>query len=346
MRKIFGVGLLALMMLCTASGEAQAQKSYSNGSRSSPSPVRSSPSPSPSVGKSYSSGSPSIGKSSSLPAAAPQGKSYSNGSAPPVKSSPPPAAGQPGTKYSNGSPPPATAPPAGSSNNSAKPAASKGWNPGLSAANQKEQSRQAFNPAPTPAPTYKSSSGVSKPLNPSAPQVTTVRNYVTHERYVTYEHRATVFYGPYYAHPVYYNDWYSPFLMGYMLSSAVNANDRAYWVYCHQRDMDDARYREMLAKDAELSARIRVLEAKNATRDPNFVLPGMADNPDLQYNHDFVKAAVNDQGPPPDAPGGYSNNGGSGGGGAGKFFFWFFVIVLALLAAAFVIWLVAIKEYK
>lgn len=338
MRKIFGICLLALMMVCSSSGEAQAQKgssssgggkSYSNGSSGSSS----------SFGKSSSSsGSPSIGKSSSLPAS-PQGKSYSNGS-------PPPAANQPGTKYSNGSPPPATAPPANNANNnSSKPAASKGWNPGLSAANQKEQSRQSFNPAPTPAPTYKSGSGVSKPLNPTAPQVVTVRNYVTHERYVTYEHRSSVFYGPYYAHPVYYNDWYSPFLMGYLLSSAVNANDRAYWVYCHQHDMEDARYRELLAKDAELSARIRVLEAKNAARDPNFVLPSMADNPDLQYNHDFVKAAVNDQGPPPDAPGNY-NNGSGGSSGVGKFFFWFFVVVLALLAAAFVIWLVAIKEYK
>jgi hypothetical protein len=188
---------------------------------------------------------------------------------------------------------------------------------------------------------------VSKPLNPTAPQVTTVRNYVTHERYVTYEHRSSVFYGPYYAHPVYYNDWYSPFLMGYLLSSAVNSNDRAYWVYCHQHDMEEARYRELLAKDSELQARIRVLEAKNAARDPNFVLPSMADNPDLQYNHDFVKAAVNDQGPPPaQVPVGYDNSGSGGGAGVGKFFFWFFVVVLALLAAAFVIWLVAIKEYK
>ena len=167
----------------------------------------------------------------------------------------------------------------------------------------------------------------------------TVRRYVTHERYVTYDHRVSVFYGPsIYAHPVYYNDWYSPFLMGYLFSSAVHANERAMWLYCHRGpDMDEARYREMLARDRELEARIRELERQGVKRDPNYVVPAMRDNPDVQYNKEFVTSVVNPQPVPPPPS--------SGGGNVGAFFFWFFVIVLSLLAVWLVIWLFFFKDW-
>jgi hypothetical protein len=346
MKKALMTGLLAVAMLCLASSDAQAQRRYSSGSSSSSS-----------MGRSYSSGSkssPSFGRSSvtqssskpstSGPAAtSPSGRKFSTGS-PPVKAQPSTPAQPSNPKYSNG--PPKTGPPAAANNqpsNSAKPS-NKGWNPGLSAAAQKEQSRQKYEstrPAEAPKPTYRSSTGVEKKLDPQAPAVVTTRRYITHERYVTYEHRATVFYGPYYGHPIYYNDWYSPFLMGYLLSSSVSANERAYWVYCHRAsgDMDDARYRELLAKDAELSARLRVLEQKNTPVDPNFVLPSMRDNPDLQYSQDFINATYNPQNVPPpnDGPHDYS--------GVGRFFFWFFVVILILAVVALFVWLMFVKEW-
>ncbi len=352
MKKVFTTGLLIFAMLFLASADVQAQRSYS--SRSSSFSSKPSSTSGSSFGRTYSSGGKSVtqssGKSysngpkqSSGPAAtSPSGRTFSTGS-PPAKVAPAQPSTPPASKYTNG--PPKTGPPA-ASNNSSKPA-SKGWNPGLSAAAQKEQSRQAYQkatqPAATPKPTYRSSTGVEKPLNPQAPQVQTVRRYVTHERYVTYEHRATVFYGPYYAHPVYYNDWYSPFIMGYLLSASVNANERAYWVYCHRADMDQARYNELLAKDAELSARLRVLENKQAAVDPNFVLPSMRDNPDLQYSHDFVTATYNPQSVPP--AGGGDDGEEHDHSGVGHFFFWFFVVILILGVVALFVWLMFVKEW-
>ena len=336
MKKMFMTGLLVFAMLFLASSDAQAQRKYSSSSSSS-----SKPSTSSSFGKSYSNGSSGSSFGKSAVAQSSSGKSYTSGS-PPSKVTPAQPTTPPASKYSNG--PPKTGPPAASSNSSKPP--SKGWNPGLSAAAQKEQSKQAYQkatkPAEAPKPTYRSSTGVEKPLNPQAPQVQTVRRYVTHERYITYENRATVFYGPYYGHPIYYNDWYSPFIMGYLLSASVNANERAYWVYCHRADMDQARYNELLAKDAELSARLRVLENKNSAVDPNFVLPSMRDNPDLQYSHDFVTATYNPQSVAP--PDGGDDDGGTSSG-VGHFFFWLFVVVLILGAVGLGVWLMFFKDW-
>lgn len=160
---------------------------------------------------------------------------------------------------------------------------------------------------------------------------------------MTYDHRVSVFYGPtYYAHPVYYNDYFSPFLFGYLFGSAVSANERAMWVYCHRQEMmeqDAARYRAMVAKDAELEARIRELERQGVKADPSYVVPSMRDNPDVQYNKDFVTSVYNPQPVPPPPSSG-------GGGNVGAFFFWFFVIVLSLLTVALLIYLIFIKDWE
>lgn len=330
------VGSLIALALLAFSSDAQAQKgrSFSSGSGRS----FSSGSSSSSFGRSSSfSSKPSFSSSSKPSVAAPSpkvstpaGRSFSTG----TPSARPSAPAQP--KFSTG--PPKTGPPVG---NSAKPSSS-GWNPGLSGSAQKSQSKTNFQaatrPAETPKPTFKTSTGQEKSLKADAPQVQTVRRYVTHERYVTYDHRSSVFYGPtIYAHPQPYNDWFSPFLMGYLFSSAVNANERAMWVYSHRHDMDEARYRAMVAKDAELEARLRELERQKVARDPNYVVPAMKDNPDVQYNKDFVTAAYNPQSVPPPPS--------SGGSGVGTFFFWFFVIVLAGAVLALLIYLFFIKEW-
>ncbi len=148
-------------------------------------------------------------------------------------------------------------------------------------------------PAAQPRSTYTTSKGTQRPITANSPQVQTVRRTITHERYVTYDNRASGFYGSYYGNPHPYNDFFSPFLMGYMFSSAVNADQRAYWAYHHRNDMDDYRYNEMLSRDADLSRRLRELETQGIVRDPNYVLPQMQDNPDLQYDRGFVEAAVN-----------------------------------------------------
>ncbi len=98
-----------------------------------------------------------------------------------------------------------------------------------------------------------------------------------------------IFYGN--SRPTYYNDYWSPFLTGYLLSSAVSPFDRTAWVYNHRDSIDDYRYQELLARDAGLSARLRQMESQNVPRDPDYVLPTMANDPDLMYSKGFVDSA-------------------------------------------------------
>jgi hypothetical protein len=351
-------------------GGGSSGRSYSTGSKPSSGFGRGSsigqstkPSATGSGGRTYSTGSPPAAKPSaptpstkpstpSAPAASGSGgRTYSTGEKP---STPAPSTTAPsGRSYSTGGNTDTRPPP---NSNSAKPNSS-GWNPGLSGAAQREQSKQNYNaatrPAETPKPTYKTPKGTEKPIKADAPQVQTVKRYVTHERYVTYETRSTTFYGPsIYAHPYYYDDFFSPFMMGYLFSSAVNANERAYWVYCHRQDMDNARYRDMVSKDAELEARLRELERKEklgeVTRNQNYVVPGMKSEPDLQYSHDFVESVYNPQSNPTPSPSSStssSNDSSGGSSGVGAFFFWFFMVILVVGICGFLVYVFFIREY-
>jgi hypothetical protein len=198
---------------------------------------------------------------------------------------------------------------------------------------KKQQSQTRYEASTKPKESYTTPKGESKPIKEDSPSVTSVRRYVTHEKYVTYDNRSSVFYHGY--SPAPYNDFFSPFLMGYLFSSAVNSNDRAYWAYHHRDQMDDARYREMLAKDAELKARIDALEKQGVARDPNYVVPGMAENPDLQYSKEFVDAAYN--------PVAVEQPQESGSGGAVAM--WIVIIFLVLTLGGIVVYYLFIKEY-
>jgi hypothetical protein len=199
----------------------------------------------------------------------------------------------PSRSFSSGSskstPTPHVSAPAASKSVSSKPVASKMQTP-ITKAAQTSESRQAYKaataPKTTPTPVATKTTRSIPPVSPK--KVETVRN-VTHERYVTYDNRASGFYGSRYQ-PTYYHDSFSPFLMGYLTSSALNSQQRAMWVYNHQSDMDSARYQQLLASDANLRAEIERLKASNAPVDASYVPPGMADNPDLMYDKSFVDA--------------------------------------------------------
>lgn len=338
MFSFLAVGIIAL------SGEANdvyAQKSSgksfsSGGSSSRPS----SGSSSSSSGKSFSSGSkpstPSITPTAPKPSSS--GKSFSTGSTPSTpKSTPTPSASSGGKSFGTGT------------SNSSKPSSAKpssgGWNPGLSNAARKDESQKAYQtakaaktkPAEAPKSTYKTDKGEERPIKADSPNVTTVRRTITHERYVTYDNRASVFYGSYYSHPQPYNDFFSPFLMGMMFSAAWDTHSRALWVYHHYDPYDpynsisEDRYRELLRRDARLQAEVELLKAQNIQRNTGYVPPQFTDDPDLMYNKDFVGAAYN---PQPDDDDGHSG------------VFWFFVILFSILGAAFVIWLVYCAFFK
>jgi hypothetical protein len=150
---------------------------------------------------------------------------------------------------------------------------------------------------------------------------------MSHETYVTRETRIYSTYSPYYGRPVVvYNDPYNSFFWYWMLDRSLD--ERAMWAYNHQHEMDAARYREMCAKDAQLEARIRQLEAeKKGVRDTGYVPKGI--DPDLQYSDDYVDNVYN--------PHVESSSGDSSG--VGRFFYWVFMILLVGAGIAVIIWL-------
>lgn len=331
MKKFVG---LVIFLILFAQNDVFAQKgrSYSSGSKPSSSsfskPSSSFSKPSTSFSKPST---PSFSKPSSTKPLAPSGKSYSSGSSTKPSSSPPPSAPK-GKSYSSGS---NSSPPPSPSSVSKKPNSSTE----LSKSASKEASRIRYEAATKPKETYKTPTGATKPVKADSPQVTTVRKYVTHERYVTYDHRGSTFYGSYWGHPQPYNDFFSPFLMGYLLSDAINSHQRALWMY-HQRPVsqggtiDDARYTELLKKDAKLQAELDALKAQNLARDPNYIPPQYAENPDLLYDKGFIDASYNPQ---------EVHTAGPSGGGVG---FWTILLWILGIAAVFgVIYFFCIHEW-
>jgi hypothetical protein len=119
-----------------------------------------------------------------------------------------------------------------------------------------------------------------------------LRRQLDHERWVNREVRQERVFTPYYPRPVVvYQDPYSSFFWWWLLDQTLD--QRAWWAYHHRDVMDQARYRDLLAKDAQLEARIRDLEAKGVQRDPAFT-PNSID-PDLMYTKEYVEAAYNPQ---------------------------------------------------
>lgn len=129
---------------------------------------------------------------------------------------------------------------------------------------------------------------------------------------------------------VIYQDPFSNWFWWWLLTQDLNT--RALWAYHHQSDMDAARYRDLLAKDAQLEQRIRELEAKKQPRDPTYAPPGV--DRDLMYDDGFVDAAINPQPPPPSLPP-HSH-------GLARAV-WKIFLVLAVMA--FLVWLVFIKRW-
>lgn len=217
----------------------------------------------------------------------------------------------------------------------------------MTKAQRQDASKKAYQAkieASKPKTTY-AVNGKSQTVTPSqAKTQTTVRNYVTHERYVTYDNRARGFYGGYYGSPVYYNDYFSPFLFGYLMSDAMNSHQRAMWMYHHRSDMDDARYQAMLAKDAQLEAEIAKLKAQNVAVDPNYAPEGM--DQDLMYNKEFINASLGvDQGYDPYSglpPVASTSSGGSGGGTA---FLVVFGVLFLIVVLGAVVYIFFIKNF-
>lgn len=233
------------------------------------------------AGKSYSSGGskPSFsGKSygSGKPSFSPSKPSFSPKPSPALKPAPSVKPNS-GKSYSSG----------GSSGFSTPPSIDKS---GVEA-RQKQQSQRRFEQSQAPAKTYKDpKTGQSKPVDQAS--ATKVRKTITVDKYVYRENRINDFYSPYVGRPVvYYSDPFGPFFWLWLMDRS--AEERALWAYHHRSQMDQARYAEMLKKDAELEARLRAMEQKGVKPDSAYVPTALENDPDLMYNDDYVHAAYN-----------------------------------------------------
>lgn len=156
------------------------------------------------------------------------------------------------------------------------------------------ESKVAYQKGQQPKDSYTDRGGVSHNIDPKDRKIDSLRRELDHERWQNREFRQREYFGGYYTHSppvIVYHDPYSSFFWWWLLDRSLN--DRAYWAYHHRDAIDDARYRDLLAHDANLQARIQQLEAQRLPRDPAY-RPSNID-PDLMYSDSYVDAVYNPQ---------------------------------------------------
>jgi hypothetical protein len=255
----------------------------------------------------------------------------------PLPPAPPPRGGLPsGRDYSaHPTPPPV---PTGKDYSVGRPGSDGTFDTGAAAAQRKQESRAAFTRGQKPKPTYTTPQGETRPIDPNDRRVEEVRRRYNPGWWATRQQRQQqTFPTPPPGPVVVYNDPFSNWFWFWLLTQDLNT--RAAWAYHHQADMDQARYRDLLAKDKQLEARVRELEAKKVPRDSTYTPPGVDE--DLMYDDGFVEAAVNPQPAPsavPSAPARPTPPARTIGGALLRI-----VLILALLS--FLVWLVFIKRW-
>jgi hypothetical protein len=245
----------------------------------------------------------------------------------------------------------------GSSNKgSGKPSGSSGFGSSLSTSQKKDDSKTSYSSSnknkpttstkPTtttksspPPVTYKKPDS-TKTYTPSTKQVNTIKS-IPKEKVNNYSQRQNTFYNTHttvYSSGPSFSDHFSPFLMGWMFSDIMSSHDRALWMYHHENDMDTERYKEMLAKDAQLQTEIDKLKAENVEKDPTYVPEKLKEDPDLMYSEDYVQTIHNHQevpvvvSAPAPAVDGFS--------------FGDILITLVLVVVSmFILWLVFVREF-
>ena len=77
--------------------------------------------------------------------------------------------------------------------------------------------------------------------------------------------------------------------MGWLLSDSISSRSRAEWIYNHQGQIDQARYDELLRKDARLQAELDSLKSQQTPINPNYVPKELQGNEDLMYSKDYLE---------------------------------------------------------
>lgn len=318
----FLVAFLSFCLLFSDVALAGPSKGYSSSSSSRPSSSSSYSKPS-SSSSSYSK--PSSSSSYSKPPSSSSGSNKNYSSSTPSTN----GSGSTGNK----------SPPSSSVNSSSKKPTANFQS--LPATEQKKaESRTVYQKATTPKETYTTPKGETKKIDANDSKTKQVNETYQKqpEKWVNRTTRTEVFYHNYYSRPiVVYNDPYSSFFWWWMLDQSLE--HRAMWAYHHQADMDAARYRDLLAKDAQLEARVRQLEAQKVNRDANYVPPGV--EADLQYTDEYCDSVFNPQSKPHDhreSSGGFLH-------GLWLVVQWIVGIILLVILTCFLWWLVFEKRW-
>jgi hypothetical protein len=259
------------------------------------------------IGKSYASGGSgsASGKSyTSGGSGSTFGKSYASGgnpAKPPTNSSSPPGGNYPASANPNR--PPSSAAPTGRSssagNSGVKPTGKSSYDAAAAQSQRQTESRANFQKGQAPQSSYVDSTGATRKVDPRDAQIKQLRHELTYERWVNRDYRMRTYYGSYWSRPVvYYNDPYNSFFWWWLLDQSLET--RAFWAYNHYDYMDRARYNDLLARDANLRARVEQLEHQQGlTRNPNWAPQNM--DYDLMVTDNVATAAYNPV-PPPAVP--------------------------------------------
>jgi hypothetical protein len=188
------------------------------------------------------------------------------------------------------------APPPSQSSNpnvSRKPASNSGFDSAAVTAKKKEEGKVAYQKA---NPTYKAPNGQEVKIDPNEKSTQTVRNLPKEEvknysrrqddyyrrtygdRYEYYRTQPVVVVG-HYSSPFWYStyDW--------------DASRQALWLYHNQMYIDTALWQQRMA-NAAVAAEVARLQAQGVARNPNYVDPAFANNPQYMYDANYVQAAA------------------------------------------------------
>ena len=245
-------------------------RSFSSGSSrsfSSPSPSKSFSSPKPSPSRSYSTPTPSAPKFSSP--------------APQVQ-----APSAPAPKFSSPSTPAPSAPVA-----RAPVAPKSDVGKGAAQAQQRQESRKAFEAANPPAKTATPTqvAQATPRTNADKQRVKDLKKDLSYERMQNRQLREQQAYGGYYGRqgPCCYNDGFNMFFWLWLLDRPQHERDT--WAYHHRDQIDPQRMNELRANDADFENRLKKLEQSGVKKDSSYV-PANVDR-DLMYSKEMAEEA-------------------------------------------------------
>lgn len=163
---------------------------------------------------------------------------------------------------------------------------------------KREESKQVFKKGEAPATSYVNPKGESVKIDPRDKKIAQLRNDLSEEKWRNRELQQQQLFGAYYSRPVVvYHDTYSHLFWYWMLDRSIE--QQALWAYHHRASMDQARYNDMLSRNAELAARVRALEASKTPVNETYQPEGMEQH--QMYTDNYVKAVYNPAPVPPPA---------------------------------------------